>query len=209
LRPLAHSRASPRALVVPSLRIDRPRAQARVLRRIATHPRPQPVMSATARSTQRARDAARRIERGFTMIELMMALAVLAILVVIGNSQYQQYMDRVRITRAVMDIGAIEGWIGHYEEVNRALPQTLDDLKVALPLDPWGNPYQYLNHQTAKGKGGFRKDKHIVPINTDYDLYSMGKDGASVAPLTATASRDDIVRANDGRFIGLASDYDP
>jgi len=37
----------------------------------------------------------------------------------------------------------------------------------------------------------------------------MGKDGASVPPLTAKASRDDIIRANDGRFIGLASDYDP
>ena len=71
--------------------------------------------------------------------------------------------------------------------------------------DPWGHAYQYLNHATAKGKGAFRKDKRIVPINTDYDLYSMGKDGQSVAPLTAKASRDDIVRANDGRFVGLAS----
>ena len=37
----------------------------------------------------------------------------------------------------------------------------------------------------------------------------MGKDGASLGPLTAKESRDDIVRANDGRFIGLASEYDP
>jgi general secretion pathway protein G len=36
----------------------------------------------------------------------------------------------------------------------------------------------------------------------------MGKDGASVSPLTARASRDDIVRANNGAFVGLASDYD-
>ncbi len=35
----------------------------------------------------------------------------------------------------------------------------------------------------------------------------MGPDGKSVAPLTAKASRDDIVRANDGKFIGEASDY--
>ena len=46
-----------------------------------------------------------------------------------------------------------------------------------------------------------------MPINSDFDLYSTGPDGASVAPLTAEPSRDDIVRANDGAFIGLASEY--
>ena len=35
----------------------------------------------------------------------------------------------------------------------------------------------------------------------------MGKDGSSVAALTAKASRDDIIRANDGGFIGLASRF--
>ena len=35
----------------------------------------------------------------------------------------------------------------------------------------------------------------------------MGPDGRSVAPLTVKASRDDIIRANDGSFYGLASEY--
>jgi general secretion pathway protein G len=48
-----------------------------------------------------------------------------------------------------------------------------------------------------------------VPINSDFDLYSVGKDGQSQDPLTAPVSRDDIVRANNGRFVGLASTYDP
>jgi general secretion pathway protein G len=52
-----------------------------------------------------------------------------------------------------------------------------------------------------------RKDKNLVPINSEYDLYSVGPDGRSVGPLTAKHSRDDIVMANDGRFIGVASDY--
>jgi general secretion pathway protein G len=46
-----------------------------------------------------------------------------------------------------------------------------------------------------------------VVRNTDYDLYSSGPDGASVGPLTAKASRDDILRANNGRFVGPASAY--
>ena len=146
---------------------------------------------------------------GFTMLELVMALLVVAILAMIATNQYGQYQDRLRVTQAIVDIGGIEGLIGHYDATHHGLPAALDDLGVTLPLDPWGNAYQYLNHDTAKGKGAFRKDKRIVPINTDYDLYSMGKDGRSVPPLTAKASRDDIVRANDGRFVGLVSDYDP
>ena len=52
-----------------------------------------------------------------------------------------------------------------------------------------------------------RKDKKLVPLNSDYDLYSMGPDGESKPPLTAKASKDDIVRANDGEFVGLAERY--
>ena len=63
--------------------------------------------------------------------------------------------------------------------------------------DPWGHAYQYTSHTDGSTRGSWRKDKNIVPINSDFDLYSMGKDGTSVPPLTAQASRDDIVRAND------------
>ena len=52
-----------------------------------------------------------------------------------------------------------------------------------------------------------RKDRFLVPINTDFDLYSMGKDGESVPALTAAKSRDDVVRAANGAFIGLASKF--
>lgn len=78
---------------------------------------------------------------------------------------------------------------------------------MASLRDPWGNPYRYTNIANTKSKGKLRKDKSLVPLNTDYDLYSMGADGASQPPLTAKASRDDIVRANNGDFVGLATDY--
>jgi general secretion pathway protein G len=73
-------------------------------------------------------------------------------------------------------------------------------------------PYRYLkiDGEDLKGSGKdqqMRKDHFMVPVNSDYDLYSMGPDGDSKAPFTATASRDDIVRANDGRYVGLASEY--
>jgi general secretion pathway protein G len=56
-------------------------------------------------------------------------------------------------------------------------------------------------------RGQMRKDRNLVPINTDFDLYSMGKDGETVMPLTTPKSQDDIVRASNGAFVGLGSDY--
>jgi len=59
----------------------------------------------------------------------------------------------------------------------------------------------------VQGLGQKRKDKNLVPINSDYDLYSMGPDGKTTSALTAAISQDDIVRGRDGIFIGLAADY--
>jgi general secretion pathway protein G len=89
------------------------------------------------------------------------------------------------------------------------LPDSLNDVFNTNPIDPWNNPYQYLRIDggDVKGKGKMRKDHFLVPINTDYDLYSMGRDGKSQAPFTARASQDDVVRANNGGFVGLVSDY--
>ena len=59
--------------------------------------------------------------------------------------------------------------------------------------------------QDEKGKP--RKDHFLVPVNSDFDLYSMGADGNSQAPFTADASYDDVVRAYDGRYVGLVSEF--
>jgi general secretion pathway protein G len=49
-----------------------------------------------------------------------------------------------------------------------------------------------------------RKDRFLVPINSDYDLYSMGPDGESKRNLNTPVSRDDVIRARDGAYIGVA-----
>lgn len=150
-----------------------------------------------------------RASRGFTILEIALAVLIVAILAQIALAAYQNYRDRIDIAKAVLDVGSLGAEITQYGVDHRGLPDSLADIGRAAMLDPWGNPYQYLNHDTDKGNGFVRKDKNIVPINSDFDLYSMGKDGQSSSPLTATGSRDDIVRANNGRFVGLASVYDP
>jgi general secretion pathway protein G len=146
---------------------------------------------------------------GFTAVELAVAIAIVSLLATVALGSYQRYRERIQIADAITRIGATSALVNQYRSDHGVLPPDLAAVGLGAMLDPWGNAYEYVNHEDTNGKGKWRKDHNIVPINSDYDLWSKGKDGNTVAPLTAAASRDDIVRANDGRFIGLASQYDP
>ena len=143
---------------------------------------------------------------GFTLIELLLAMAIVVVLAVIASQSYQSYRQRVDITLATEDIVAIAQGVESYYVVNNGFPTSLEAAGLNRS-DPWGNAYLYTNITLEKGKGKLRKDKNLVPINTDFDLYSAGADGKSQTPLTAKASHDDIIRANNGAYIGLAEDF--
>jgi general secretion pathway protein G len=146
---------------------------------------------------------------GFTLVELLVALALVGTIASIAFPAYSKYVDKADIAAAAVDIRSIEQLIVRYELGGTELPDSLADAGAGGRTDPWGNPYQYLRIAGAdlKGKGAVRKDKKLNPINSDYDLYSMGKDGDSKKPLTAKVSHDDIVRAANGAFVGLAINY--
>jgi general secretion pathway protein G len=145
--------------------------------------------------------------RALTLIELLVAIAIVGTLGAIAVPTYNNYIDKARNATAAADIVHIGLRIASFQ-AERGTPNTLAQAGVTTLLDPWGRPYQYLRIAgVVPAPPGVRKDHSTHPLNTDFDLYSMGKDGASQAPLTARASWDDIVRANNGRFVGLASDY--
>lgn len=144
---------------------------------------------------------------GFTLLELMFAIAAAAVLTAVAVPAYRTYVERSLTSKTISDIAGIHLAIQRYVAANYEPPPDLATVGMAGRLDPWGRPYAYLSFTGLKGKGLMRKDKNLVPINSQYDLYSSGPDGMSVPPLTAKASRDDIILANDGGFIGLASDY--
>ncbi|MCI1277793.1 MAG: prepilin-type N-terminal cleavage/methylation domain-containing protein [Nitrospira sp.] len=209
-----------------------------------------------------------RTQQGFTIIELMIAVTIVGALAGLAIPNYLNYLDKARLARCIAEIRYIERVIDSYEAANELLPNTLAEVGAGEMVDPWGNPYAYLNIAAltlpgsgsgggsggtggsggAGGSGGGgggggsvpasstsggkktsywfeptsayaanssgggppshpRKDRFLHPINSDYDLYSMGKDGESMEPLTARKSHDDVIRANDGSFVGLAVEF--
>jgi len=148
-------------------------------------------------------------QSAFTLIELLIALVILGALLSVAVPTYQEYVERARRTTAIKDIAEISLAIERHLSQAGAYPDDLGELNPAPPLDPWGHAYQYLGIEVVPppNQGAVRKDKNLNPLNSDYDLYSMGPDGQTQKQLTAAKARDDIVRAGNGGFIGLASEH--
>lgn len=145
-------------------------------------------------------------QAGFTLVELMITVAILSILAAIISVTYSNYTETTRVAMAVNQIRALALAINEYGQEKGHYPNSLADIQNGNILDPWGYPYRYLNLNGAN-QGSARKDRNLVPINTNYDLYSIGKDGQSKPPLTSSSSQDDVIYANDGGYVGLASGY--
>jgi general secretion pathway protein G len=146
-------------------------------------------------------------QRGFSLAELMIVVGIIMTLSAIAIPSLLQAKAAARYAKAVGDIDAIETDIATYYGSNGVLPDTLTDIGRSDLLDPWGNPYIYTNYADAAKKNQIRKDHFLHPMNSDYDLFSAGVDGQWKAPITAKESQDDIIRANDGAYVGLASQY--
>ena len=143
---------------------------------------------------------------GYTLIEAMIAMAILAVIASLAYPTYSNYLERIDYSLVEKDFVEIDLKTEIYFVTNGAYPPDLATIGMQKD-DPWGNPFQYLNMDLAQGNGQKRKDHNLVPINTDYDLFSMGPDGKSASPLTSANSQDDIIRANNGAYIGVASEY--
>ena len=121
----------------------------------------------------------------FTLIELMVVIVILGILAVFVVPRLTKRPEDARVTKAKVEISNLEQALelyyldnGRYPETDQGLsalvakPGSGDDLrnwredgylvKGKLPDDPWGNPYVYISPGLN---------------NTDFDLYSLGKDG--------------------------------
>ena len=156
-------------------------------------------------SLRRSR-AVRASQRGFTLVELLIVGGLLAVLAAVAKPLYQDSRHRAREQLAAQEIHAMTGLLSRYQLDRRVLPETLDEVGMGGKLDPWGRPYVYYNVE-SNGRGGARKDRRLNPLNTDFDLYSMGRDGKTRPQVSQKDSLDDVIRANNGRYVGLANHY--
>lgn len=148
--------------------------------------------------------------QAITLVELLIVLAMVGTLAAIGVPAYNNYIDRAKISQAIEDIRFIEAAIEMYRTNEGTLPETLDLVESTNLLDPWDHPYRYLKIQGKTKdelKGKYRHFLSQVPVNLDFDLYSMGEDGKSKPALTAEPSRDDVIRLDGGAYVGTITMY--
>lgn len=123
----------------------------------------------------------RAMQRGFTLIEIMVVVVILGILAAIVVPNIMDSPDKARVAKAKQDIRVIESALELYRLDNYTYPSTQQGLEAlvaqpsgdpparnwkpggyvkTLPKDPWGNPYQYIYPGT----------------HGDFDLFSLGAD---------------------------------
>lgn len=124
-----------------------------------------------------------RLQSGFTLIEVLVVVVILAILAAVAIPNLVDEPDKARVVKVQQDIRAIETALEMYKLNNFQYPSTEQGLEALvnkpagnppapnykpggylknLPKDPWGNSYQYLN----------------PGARAEIDIFSLGADGA-------------------------------
>ena len=131
---------------------------------------------------------------GFTFIEIMVVVAILAILAALVVPRIMGRTDDAKRTAAKVQIRNIEGALQLYKLDNGVYPSTEQGLKALvekpsvgvipkkwklggylpkLPEDPWGNPYKYLSPSQSTGLSPGQSPS----LKGEYEIISLGTDG--------------------------------
>lgn len=159
-------------------------------------------------------------QKGLSLLELLAAMAIVGILTVFATYMFggnglncdepngrPSYTMRAKIAAITADIGEIKLKAERFDLNHSRYPTSLAELGLDGMTDPWGNPYVFTDLTQLNGVGMARKDHNLHPVNTYFDIYSLGPDGVTATPFTSTLGKDDIVMANDGNYFGAACHY--
>jgi prepilin-type N-terminal cleavage/methylation domain-containing protein len=145
-----------------------------------------------------------RRTNGFTLVELLTVVAVLSALALIALPAGTTYIAKARTARCLSDLQTINNEIQSYYIDKNAYPDNLSKIGRDKFMDPWGQFYEYNPGATLIGGVDPRP---LNRLSNDYDLWSKGPDTQTNNPAYAAESEDDLVRASDGSFFGLRSDF--
>ena len=117
--------------------------------------------------------------RGFTLLELMVVLLILALIASIAAPQVTKHLRKAKIETAKIQVDALGAAVDSFNVDNGRYPSTEESLKILVEkpgdleswdgpyikkkeslLDPWGEPYVYKHPGTGR----------------DYDIYTLGSD---------------------------------
>lgn len=132
---------------------------------------------------------------GFTLVELLMVIAIIGALAMLVIPSFTELTRRAKNARAKQEVRLIETEINGYLLETGDLPANLAAIGRDTLTDPWGNGYVY-DTILARKKFG-------ILLNTDFDLYSKGADGATEDVVSGATGKDDLVRGADGAFLGF------
>jgi prepilin-type N-terminal cleavage/methylation domain-containing protein len=136
-----------------------------------------------------------RNSKGFTLIELLIVISIIAILATLALPGINSYKEKAKSTRAINELRLLGTEITGYILDKQSPPDTLADINRANFKDPWKQPYVYAVPTL--------EDNYFIKYNSDYDLYSTGKDGHTAAAWADPTSKDDIIRFNNGAFFDM------
>jgi prepilin-type N-terminal cleavage/methylation domain-containing protein len=138
--------------------------------------------------------------KAFTLVELIVVVALIGVLATVAIPAYNTYIDKSKTSRAMADIRTLGTEIsGHYIDKGKN-PDSLSDINRGGFLDPWKRPYVYTNIATGGTPlvGPFSKT-----LNQTFDIYSKGVNGLSATAYGDPSNKDDIVNFNDSTYVGL------
>lgn len=137
---------------------------------------------------QKRKQSRRRKNRGMTLIEIMVVITILGLIAAAVGIAVVPKLDQAKHDRAVLDIQNIEGALklyyakkGNYPDTASGLGALVQDQDFeAVPKDPWGHDYLYMNEGGKPLIKSYGRDGQEGGDGSDADISS--------ADIQATAS---------------------